>query len=286
MSGATNDSEITRLRAQVAALEELLDLQERMVAEQGGRLEAQATELRKSNHALEQFAYVISHDLQEPLRMVAAYTELLREAYQGKLDESADKYIGFASNGARRMQELINALLDYSRITTRSKELAPLALEEVVDEALLNLTMAIDEAGAKIVREPLPRVVGDRPQLIRLIQNLVGNAIKFRAPERPIEVRISGVREAGRLRVLVSDNGIGIEPRHHVRIFDVFRRLNPKRFPGTGIGLSVCQRIAERHGAGVRVESELGKGSTFSSPCRFRRKSRDRTHRHPARGRQ
>jgi light-regulated signal transduction histidine kinase (bacteriophytochrome) len=259
-----SDPEVERLRAEKAALEELLDLQERLVAEQSMRLEAQAAELQKSNHALEQFAYVISHDLQEPLRMVAAYTELLREAYQGKLDDNADKYIGFASGGARRMQELINALLDYSRITTRSKELTRVALDAVVDDALLNLTVSVDEASAKIIREPLPVVVGDRSQLVRMFQNLVGNAVKFRDPSRPVEVRIGSIREGNRARVLVVDNGIGIEPRHHVRIFDVFRRIHPKRFSGTGIGLSVCQRIAERHGGGIRVESDAGKGSTFS----------------------
>jgi light-regulated signal transduction histidine kinase (bacteriophytochrome) len=258
------DPELARLRAQKSALEELLDLQERMVADQSRRLQAQAAELQKSNHALEQFAYVISHDLQEPLRMVAAYTELLREAYQGKLDENADKYIGFASGGARRMQELINALLDYSRITTRSKELTPLSLDAVVDEALLNLTMAIDESSARVVRDALPTVMGDRAQLVRMFQNLVGNAVKFRDPSRPIEIRITSVREGNRARISVADNGIGIEARHHARIFDVFRRIHPKRFPGTGIGLSVCQRIAERHGGGIRVESEAGKGSTFS----------------------
>jgi light-regulated signal transduction histidine kinase (bacteriophytochrome) len=257
-------AELQRLRAQVAALEELLDVQERMVSDQAGRLESQAADLAKSNHALEQFAYVISHDLQEPLRMVAAYTELLRESYQGKLDESADKYIGFASGGARRMQELINALLDYSRITTRGKELTAVALDRALDEALLNLAVAIEQSSAEIAREPLPTVRGDSVQLVRLLQNLIGNALKFREPDRGARVRITGVREGNRVRVSVIDQGIGIDPRHHARIFDVFRRIHPKRFPGTGIGLSVCQRIAERHGGGIRVESALGQGSTFS----------------------
>lgn len=252
------------LEHQVAALEQLLELHEQTVVEQASRLERQADELRRSNHALEQFAYVISHDLQEPLRMVAAYTELLRASYHGKLDADADKYIDFASEGAKRMQRLINGLLDYSRITTRGKDLEAVALDEVVDEALANLAMAIEESHAVVERSPLPRAVGDRQQLVQLVQNLVGNALKFREPDRAPHVRIGGRREAGRFVLSVADDGIGIDPRHHARIFEVFRRIHPKRFAGTGIGLSICQRIAERHGGSVRVESAPGQGSTFN----------------------
>lgn len=256
--------EATTLRAEVAALEQLLEIQERTVAEQSSRLELQAAELRRSNHALEQFAYVISHDLQEPLRMVAAYTQLLREAYEGKLDENADKYIGFASGGARRMQELINALLDYSRVTTRGDELQLVALDQITSEALENLGLAITESHAEIVREPLPKVMGDRHQLVRLVQNLVGNALKFHEPERPPRVRIGARREGRTLHLTIADQGIGIDPRHHARIFEIFRRIHPKRFAGTGIGLAICQRVAERHGGSIGVTSELGKGSTFT----------------------
>lgn len=257
-------SEVSRLRAEIAALEQLLEIQEVTVAEQTTRLEAQAAELMRSNHALEQFAYVISHDLQEPLRMVAAYTELLREAYQGKLDEKADKYIGFASGGARRMQELINALLDYSRITTRGKEFERVSLADAAAEALSNLRIAIEEAGGTVDVQPLPVVRGDRIQLVRLLQNLVSNALKFRnADTRPhVEVRAEPMGE--RVRLSVRDDGIGIDPRHHARIFEVFRRIHPKRFAGTGIGLSICQRIAERHGSSIEVKSESGQGAEFS----------------------
>jgi light-regulated signal transduction histidine kinase (bacteriophytochrome) len=257
-------SEVSRLRSEIAALEQLLEIQEVTVAEQTGRLEAQAAELTRSNHALEQFAYVISHDLQEPLRMVAAYTELLREAYQGKLDENADKYIGFASGGARRMQELINALLDYSRITTRGKEFERISLADAAAEALSNLRIAIEETGATVEVQPLPVVRGDRIQLVRLLQNLVSNALKFRnADTRPhVEVRAEPAGE--RVRLSVKDDGIGIDPRHHARIFEVFRRIHPKRFAGTGIGLSICQRIAERHGSSIEVKSESGQGAEFS----------------------
>jgi two-component system, chemotaxis family, sensor kinase Cph1 len=257
------EPDVTELREQVAALEQLLAIHEETVAEQSSRLEAQSTELQRSNYALEQFAYVISHDLQEPLRMVAAYTELLREAYRGKLGEDADKYIDFASGGARRMQELINALLDYSRVTTRGKELEPVALEQVVDEALLNLTVALADSRAQIEREKLPIVLGDRAHLVRLVQNLVGNALKFHEPGKPPHVTIGGTRSAGTFALSIRDQGIGIDPRHHQRIFEVFKRIHPKRFPGTGIGLAICQRIAERHGGALRVESALGEGATF-----------------------
>jgi two-component system, chemotaxis family, sensor kinase Cph1 len=260
---APTQAETTDLREQVAALEQLLEIHEKTVAEQGARLEAQSAELRRSNHALEQFAYVISHDLQEPLRMVAAYTELLRDAYRGKLDGDADKYIDFASGGAIRMQELINALLDYSRVTTRGKELVPVALDSVVDEALLNLTIAIATSEAVIQRAELPTVLGDPVHLARLVQNLVGNALKFHEPSRTPRVSIGGQR-AGRSFILaIRDEGIGIEPRHHKRIFEVFKRIHPKRFPGTGIGLAICQRIAEHHGSSMKLESAPGQGSTF-----------------------
>jgi light-regulated signal transduction histidine kinase (bacteriophytochrome) len=265
-----SSTDAAQLRAELAALEQLLEIQEQTVSEQAQRLETQAAELQRSNHALEQFAYVISHDLQEPLRMVAAYTELLRDSYQGKLDESADKYISFASGGARRMQELINALLDYSRVTTRTHPFERLDLDRIVDDALLNLTVAIEESGAVITRQPLGTVMGDRAQLIRVVQNLVANAIKFRRESTAPRVDISadGVAREGDppgelLRLAIRDDGIGIEPRHHARIFDMFRRIHPKRYPGTGVGLSVCQRLVERHGGTIRVESALGHGSTF-----------------------
>ena len=196
--------------------------------------------------------------------MVAAFTELLREKYRGKLDADADKYIDFASGGARRMQEMINALLDYSRITTRGKDFTVVRLDEVLDEVLLNLSVLVEESRATITREPLPAIVGDRVQLTRLLQNLVGNALKFHLPDRPPEVTIKAGRDGeGQLDLMVSDRGIGIDPRHHARIFEVFRRIHPKRFAGTGIGLSVCQRVAERHGGSIRVESSVGEGSTF-----------------------
>ena len=256
-------AELEELRSRAEALEQMLEIYERTVAEQAEKLEKQAEELRRSNESLEQYAYVISHDLQEPLRMVSAYSELLAEQYKGKLDANADKYIGFASGGARRMQELINALLDYSRITFRGKELAPADLDSAADDALRNLALAIEQANAVITREPLGMVLGDRSQLVQLVQNLCGNALKFRKPEKPLHLRIGGVREDGHLHLKISDDGIGIDPRYHQRIFVLFQRLNPKKYAGTGIGLSVCQKIAERHGGRIWVESRPGEGATF-----------------------
>lgn len=256
-------AELEQARAQVAALEQMLEIYERTVSEQSQKLERQAQELRRSNEALEQYAYVISHDLQEPLRMVSAYSELIAERYRGKLDETADKYIGFAVGGARRMQQLINALLDYSRICTRGKDFSEVSLDEVAADAVANLSVAIAEARAEIVREPLGTVTGDRIQLTQLLQNLVANALKFRREEVALRIRIDGTPAADGYHLSVSDNGIGIEARYHQRIFVVFQRLQPKRYPGTGIGLSICQRIAERHGGSIQVESEPGKGATF-----------------------
>ena len=254
---------IESLKAELAAMEQLLEMQERIVAEQGEKLEAQAAELKRSNGALEQFAYVISHDLQEPLRMVSAYTELIREQYQGKLDEKADTYIKFASGGAKRMQELIIALLEYSRVATRAKPFVPVALDRVLDDALANLDLALKDSGAEVLREPLPTLPGDREQWLQLMQNLISNAIKFRREGARPRVQVKSTRAPGELRISVSDDGIGIDPRHHARIFDIFKRIHPRKYAGTGIGLSVVQKIAERHGGHVQVESQAGTGATF-----------------------
>jgi light-regulated signal transduction histidine kinase (bacteriophytochrome) len=255
--------ELEELRARAEALEQMLEIYERTVAEQAEKLEKQADALRRSNESLEQYAYVISHDLQEPLRMVSAYSELIAEQYKGKLDANADKYIEFASGGARRMQQLINALLDYSRITFRGKELVPVDLDGVLDDVLHNLSLAIEEGKAVVSREPLHAVLGDRSQLLQLLQNLCGNALKFKKPDQPLHLSIAGAAEGKQLHLRIADDGIGIDPRHHQRIFVLFQRLNPKKFTGTGIGLSVCQKIAERHGGRIWVESSAGKGSTF-----------------------
>ncbi|RLC93830.1 MAG: hypothetical protein DRI39_04605 [Chloroflexi bacterium] len=221
------------------------------------------TELSRSNAELEQFAYVASHDLQEPLRMVSSFLQLLARRYEGKLDEEADEFIRYAVDGARRMQGLINDLLTYSRVGTRGKPFEPTDCEEVLEQALANLHIAIEESGATVTHGPLPTVVADEGQLVQLLQNLVGNALKFRRDEPP-RVHI-GAEQAGDMWVFsVSDNGIGISPEYCDRIFILFQRLHSRdEYPGTGIGLAVCKKIVERHGGRIWVESEVGKGATF-----------------------
>ncbi|WPB76267.1 ATP-binding protein [Archangium violaceum] len=226
-------------------------------------LAQRAQELTRSNADLEQFAYVASHDLQEPLRMVASYVQLLSRRYKGKLDADADEFIRYAVDGATRMQALINDLLAYSRVGTRGKELVTMPLERGMERALSHLRLALRESGAEVKVEPLPWVNGDETQLAQLLQNLVGNAVKFRG-ERPPRIRVSAQQEGDTVMVAVEDNGIGIEPQYYERIFAIFQRLHGKEeYPGTGIGLSICKKIVERHGGRIWVESTPGQGSTF-----------------------
>lgn len=226
-------------------------------------LARQAAELARSNADLERFAYVASHDLQEPLRMVASYTTLLGRRYGGRLDADADEFIAYAVDGATRMQQLIDDLLAYSRVGTRGKDFVPTDCESVLDHALANLQFAIQESGAVVTREPLPTVTADAAQLTLVFQNLVGNAIKFRGAERPA-IHVSAAQRDGAWVFAVSDNGIGIDPAYADRIFVVFQRLHgPADYSGTGIGLAISKRIVERHGGRIWVESEPGKGATF-----------------------
>jgi len=228
------------------------------------RLRATAADLERSNRELEQFAYVASHDLQEPLRMVASYTQLLARRYKGKLDQDADEFIGFAVDGARRMQELINDLLAYSRVGSRALDLQRVATAEVVDRVISDLGGAIEDAGAAVTRDDLPTIHGDLTQLQQLFQNLIANGIKFRRAEAPPVVHISSRRDNGTWTFAVSDNGIGIESQYLDRIFALFQRLHSRaEYPGTGIGLAICKKIVERHGGTIRVQSEPGRGTTF-----------------------
>ncbi|MBV9864201.1 MAG: CHASE3 domain-containing protein [Abitibacteriaceae bacterium] len=229
-------------------------------------LERQAQELVRSNTELEQFAYVASHDLQEPLRMVGSYTQLLSKRYKGKLDADADEFINYAVDGATRMQRLINDLLAYSRVGTKGKELKPTDCQAVLNRAINNLQGAIADNGATVTHESLPTVMGDEVQLGQLFQNLIGNAIKFHGeapPEVHIQARIDE-NDAEKWLFTVRDNGIGIDPQYGERIFVIFQRLHSKTdYPGTGIGLAICKKIVERHGGSIWIESTVGQGTTF-----------------------
>jgi light-regulated signal transduction histidine kinase (bacteriophytochrome) len=222
-------------------------------------------ELNRSNQELAQFAYIASHDLQEPLRMVASYTTLLARRYKGRLDSDADEFISFAVNGANRMQRLIHDLLAYSRVGSMGKELTETSSEEALKQALGNLGGAIEDSNALVTHDPLPTVLAEGIQLVQLFQNLVGNAIKYQPPGKP-EIHISAARGEGNKWVFsVRDNGLGIEPQYFERIFGMFQRLHKREeFAGTGIGLAICKKIVERHGGSISVASELGQGSTFS----------------------
>jgi PAS domain S-box-containing protein len=237
------------------------DITERKRVEEA--LKEKTEELARSNKDLEQFAYVASHDLQEPLRMVTSYVQLLARRYQGKLDSDADEFIGFASDGAIRMRKLINDLLTYSRVGTQGKDLSPTDSEAILAQSVNDLKVAIEENGALVTHAPLPMVMADRPQLGQLFQNLIGNAIKFRGNEPP-HVHISANRNGNGWTFSVRDNGIGIAAEYSERIFIIFQRLhNRQEYAGTGIGLAICKKIVERHGGHIWVESDVGKGATF-----------------------
>jgi chemotaxis family two-component system sensor kinase Cph1 len=224
-------------------------------------------ELARSNADLEQFAYVASHDLQEPLRMVASYTQLLGERYRGRLDENADKFIGYACEGALRMQSLIQDLLAFSRIGRNG--CSRVDCDTVMKEILLNLVPAIQESGAAVTHGPLPVVWANHSQIAQVFQNLVANAIKFRGKEAPA-VSVEAGKSGDCWLFSVSDNGIGIAPEYAERVFVVFQRLHARTdYPGNGIGLAICKKIIEHYGGKIWVESQAGQGSLFkfTLPC-------------------
>ena len=226
-------------------------------------LKESVAELSRSNSDLQQFAYVASHDLQEPLRMVASYVQLLARRYRGKLDSDADEFIEFAVDGANRMQHLINDLLGYSRVTSQGQVFEPVDCNGVLEEVLSDLRVKIGESRAVVTNDPLPTVMADERQLGQLFQNLIANAIKFHGLEPP-KIHVSAERRTGEWLFSVRDNGIGLDPQYAERVFVIFQRLhNREEYPGTGIGLAICKKIVERHGGQIWVASQTGQGATF-----------------------
>jgi signal transduction histidine kinase len=225
-------------------------------------LESLTAELRRSNRELEEFAYLASHDLQEPLRKVVSYSELLRRRYHGQLDADADEFIDYAVDGARRMQTLVQELLAYSRVSRGAIDPRPVELDDVVARALELLSVAASETDAVILVDPLPRVQGDEEQLVLLMQNLLSNALKFRGDAAPA-IRVTATRTGDRVHLRVEDEGIGIPPEYAERVFGIFQRLHARSaYEGTGVGLAICQRVAERHGGSIRVIPSPPPGTT------------------------
>ena len=245
----------------VATIAQGLDITERKRSED--RLRLLVSKLSAANRDLSEFAYVASHDMQEPLRMISSYLQLLSKRYSGHLDKDADEFIGYAVGGAIRLQKMVDDFLTFSRIGTRGRAFVETDVGVVLNLALTNLKIAIEASHAKITYANMPTVKADEVQLLQLFQNLIENAVKFRSDEPPA-IHVSAERCEGEWVFSVKDNGIGIDPKYQNRLFVVFQRLHSvAKYPGTGIGLALCKRIVERLGGRIWVESELGKGSTF-----------------------
>ncbi|HYP14462.1 MAG TPA: ATP-binding protein [Bryobacteraceae bacterium] len=235
----------------------------RLNAELEARVQDRTRELSRSNDELRQFAYVASHDLQEPLRTVASYAQLLARRYRSKLDEDADEFIRYMVEGVTRMHTLLNDMLAYSRVTdTRDKVHAPVNLNAALQSAIMNLEASIRETGASVTHDQLPTISGDDVQLIQVFQNLIGNGIKYRSAEPP-RIHVSASQNDSEWQIRVADNGIGIDAQYSDRIFGIFKRLHGRELPGTGMGLAICKRIVEHHGGRIWVESQPGQGSNF-----------------------
>lgn len=243
------------------ALEDVRLRRERVRAQE--QLANKVEELARSNCDLEQFAYVASHDLQEPLRMVAAYTQLLSERYQGKLDSAADRYISYAVEGATRMQGLLEDLLAFSRVGRNDAPPTPTDVNSAINDVLKNLALALKQHSVTVTCHPLPTILADRFQVVQLFQNLIGNAIKFRAKRNPC-ITVSAEQKGREWLFSVFDNGIGIAEEHRDLVFKIFQRLHTRtEYPGNGVGLAICKKIVEHNGGRIWVESELGRGCNF-----------------------
>ncbi|KUF18768.1 sensor histidine kinase [Streptomyces silvensis] len=251
----TGPADLRRLSGEIDSMRRRLVRELAFTEEARVRLDAQAADLQRSNAELEQFAYVASHDLQEPLRKVSSFTQLLQRRYGGQLDERADQYIDFAVDGANRMQTLINDLLDFSRVGRLHNAHQSVDLDKVLEQTLSALSVGIEESGATITHDPLPSLVADPTQMGMLWQNLIGNAVKFRRPGEPPKIHVTAGREGDLWRFTVTDNGIGIEPEYADKVFVIFQRLHTKdAYSGSGIGLAMCKKIVEFHGGTIAVD--------------------------------
>jgi len=251
-----------RLKQSYSALERSRDELEVKVKERTAELQRTAEELHRSNMELQQFAYVASHDLQEPLRTISSFLQLIEKRYADSIGGETREFIAFSVAAANRLQEMIRALLEYSRVQSQGSSFAMVKVQAVLDEAMNNLRKAIEESGAGITLDPLPQVYGDGGQLVRLFQNLLANAIKFRGNLPPV-IHVSSEKKQDEWLFCVKDNGIGMDIKYADRVFNIFQRLHGRDIPGIGIGLAVCKRIVERHGGRIWVESETGKGARF-----------------------
>ena len=255
----TNAELSIQVEARGTAEEKLKRFNEQLEA----RVQQRTSELQRSNQELEQFAYVASHDLQEPLRMISSFMQLMERRYKGRLDDDADQYIGYAVDGARRLQLLIQDLLAFSRVGSHGAPLEPTNCEEVLARVRGNLQVAATESDATITSDPMPVVMGDASQLVQLFQNLLANGLKFRGQEAP-KIHVGARQDGNEWMFTVSDNGIGIDKQFFDKIFTIFQRLHGREeYPGTGIGLAVCKKIVERHRGRIWLESEPGKGTQF-----------------------
>jgi signal transduction histidine kinase len=260
---ASGPREITAVGMEIEAMRERIVEELASVEAARARVEEQARELQRSNAELEQFAYVASHDLQEPLRKIASFCQALQTRYRGRLDERADQYIDFAVDGAKRMQTLINDLLAFSRVGRSGRAQEPVDLNEVLADAQASLAGSLESSQATISAGTLPTVRGDRGQLASLFQNLIANAVKFRGADAP-SVRIAAERREGEWKISCLDNGIGIDPEYAERIFLIFQRLHSREtYEGTGIGLALCRKIVEYHGGRIWLDTEYSEGACF-----------------------
>ena len=234
------------------------------LARQARELAERTEDLDRSNADLRQFAYAASHDLQEPVRTIASYAQLLSKRYGATMEKDAKEYLNFIVDGGRRMQSLVAGLLAYSRVTNRNgAEPILVSASELVHSAVLNLRTAIEECGAEVVYDSLPTIRAEPTQMMQVFQNLISNALKYRRGDEHLTIRISAEASNGGWRFAVADNGLGIEPQYWDMIFDLFKRLEGREIPGSGIGLALCRRIVEKHGGRIWVKSEPGRGSVF-----------------------